>query len=181
MRRSIRLAVAAITLCSMLVSARADDSVPHVTIMQPGANRLMEDLKFLLELTDKSEQEQWANVEANLDIFLEGIDRDRPIRIDLLLGGKVVRYRPSFPVKKLDDFLINLDSFGIENKKISNSKNFYQLKEAFEGYLRYKDKYGSIGEKKEDVPTDLPDPDKSDRAAGQRRLRPRPRPAKQRQ
>lgn len=149
--------------CSMLVAllataAPAENPLPRTSIVQRGANRFLEDTQYMMSLTPEGRQ-QWPNVKGFFeDIFLLGIDRGRPLRIDVMLGDGPARYRPSFPVGNEKQFLQNLEDFGIEQRK--RATGYWQLRDGFEGYLRIKDQYGSIAEEGHDtdVPATLPDP-----------------------
>ena len=134
----------------------AEQPAPEVTIVQSGAEELLLDLKYLLGLTNKEEQTQWESIEGIMETFLSGIDRKRPVRIDLILASEVVRYRPNFPYDDLEAFIDNLGSFGIAAGKLGNE--LYELKGDFKGFMRTSNGYASIGEKKDDVPADLADP-----------------------
>ncbi len=152
------LAVMSVVI-GLVRTAIAEDSTPRVSIMQAGANELLADVKYIVGLTDKKEQKQWPVLKDYFDVFLEGIDRTKPIRIDLLLDVKDVRYRSSFPVTSLKVFRDdNLDTFGIDSKR--RALNFYELKmnkDPF-GWMRYRRPYAIIAEERGDVPRHIADP-----------------------
>ncbi len=130
---------------------------PNVIAVMPGADRFYEDMEYVYSLTTPTEQKQWPVTRDYLDIFLFGIDRTLPGRMDILLDSKVERYRPSFPIENLRTFRKdNLETLGIENRRVAGT--LYRLSEAFEGYMRYKDGYATIGERRDDVPFDMPNP-----------------------
>lgn len=150
-------AVAGTSSTAVAQTSPAEKSAPSVTIMQNGANELYRDLEFILKLTNSTEQKQWSVLQEYLDIFLIGIDRTRPIRVDLIMGGETERYISSFPITNMKEFRDdNLDSLGIESRK--KSKTLYQLKGAFLGYMRHKHEYAIIAERKDEVPVSIADP-----------------------
>lgn len=143
---------------SLVAPAAAQDEIPRVSLVHPGADRLKEDLKFLLSLTNETEQKQTEVVLDYVELFQSGVDPTRPICMDLLIENQAIRYLSSFPVADLDDFLDNVDSFGIQVSRRGSS--LYQLKKAFEGYMRFDRRlgYASISESRDDVPISMPDP-----------------------
>lgn len=62
-----------------------ENSAPEVILAQNGADNLLADLEFVLMLTSPEEQKQWKKLEDYLEVFLIGVDRKRPNRIDILL------------------------------------------------------------------------------------------------
>ena len=164
MRFVFRRPLALVLLLSLLpvASAEEQESVPSVTIMHAGAETLLKDLRLLSSLTTPKEQAGWKKIidpeEGILEIFLLGIERTKPMRVDVLLDGASERLRMSFPIADFDMFVEeNLGGFDIELKKIGT--NFFQLSGGgFEGFVRYISKYAVFGEGRGDVPADLKDP-----------------------
>lgn len=141
--------------------AVAEDSTPSVTIMSAGANEFLKDIEYIIGLTSKQEQKQWPVLEDYFGYFLGGIDRSKPIRIDLLLGGKAVQYRSSFPLTSFSKFRDNLDSFGIDARRSRKFKGLYQLKGAFVGWMKYnKFRYAVLAETRAHLPRTAKDPRK---------------------
>ena len=135
----------------------AQDAAPQVTVGLKSSAELLSDLKYMLSLTSETEQKQWPILKEYLEIFLPGIDRERPIGVDVILGGEHERYRISFPLSSLKTFRkANLSSLGIKSRR--KRRNLYGLTKAFEGWLLYKNKYGIITELRSDLPTGSPDP-----------------------
>lgn len=140
-------------------SGIAQETAPKITVGLKSSAELLSDLKFILSLTSDTEQKQWPILKDYIEIFLPGIDRQRPIEVDVILGGKEPRYRMSFPLSSLRKFRKeNLDSLGIKSRR--KRRNRYRLTKAVEGWLLYKNKYGIIADLPSDLPADLPDPQK---------------------
>ena len=116
------------TLCLILsaglliVPAADAQSEARIKIVQPGVNRLEEDLKYLIELSPTPAlKKQWKSVKDNLiDSFTPGIDVTQPIRVDVVFGKKSLDYEMHFPVTKLGGkggFLLNIGDLGYKNKQ----------------------------------------------------------------
>ncbi|MCH7686434.1 MAG: hypothetical protein IH899_07105, partial [Planctomycetes bacterium] len=149
-------------------------SAPEVNMVLKSSDELLNDLKFILSLTEKESQKQWNVLKDYLNIFLIDINKNKPIRIDVIAGGDNTYYRFAFPVLNLYKFRKNtLEAFGIDtravrNKRQNNNKKkgpvtLYRCfpKEFFDGYLRYIHNYAIFGEKLLHIPRTLPDPTKS--------------------
>ncbi len=117
----------------------ADNSIPNITVMQKGADALIEDLNFLVnKLTNEEEQKQWVVLNDLLTSFKVGLDSKKPIRIDVLYGKGAEQYISYFPVdvKDLKDFRKNnLQANGITTAPIG--RGFYKVKGSFIGFMRY--------------------------------------------
>ena len=96
----------------------AEETTHRVSIVTAGANELLAGVEYIVGLTNEKEQKQWPVLKDYFDVFLEGIDGDLPIRIDLLLDPEGTRYVSSFPFSKLKDFRENLEAFGIDSKNM---------------------------------------------------------------
>ena len=68
--------------------AQAQDHAPKVSAVLHSADRLLEDLKLLSDLTTTTEKKQWDNISGIIETFLFGIDTKKPIGIEVLLGGE---------------------------------------------------------------------------------------------
>lgn len=131
--------------------AAENKSAPSISLVQINADGMIADLKYLvLDLAD--EKKGWSNLEELLPTFLEGIDKTRPMRIDILLGeNQKERYRLILPVSDLGKFRDNLEVFEISSKK--QRKGPYILGNLFEGFMNYlqKEQYVVISEKLSEV------------------------------
>lgn len=152
MTTPVRLFAVAAILAAAVVPVAAQDAIPQVSIVQAGADALKSDLRFMMGLTSEDEQKQLPIVLDYLSEFQLGIDGSRPIRFDLLIENNSVRSRPSFPVSDIDDFLTNLDAFGINVRK--RGSDLFNLTNAFEGGMRYsrRSQYVWISEDQKDIP-----------------------------
>ena len=152
----------------LFVHAADAQSEARIKIVQPGVNRLEEDLKYLIELSPTPVlKKQWKSVKENLiDSFTPGIDVTQPIRVDIVFGKKSLDYEMHFPVTKLGGkggFLQNIGDLGYKNKP--EAAGLYSLTESAKGksvkllgYLRDANKYGSIAPTREAVPANLAHP-----------------------
>ena len=167
MPRSVSCALIASTLCLISAAATAQDKLPpgaepQLTFVLRSSDEGMASIDYVLGLTNEKEQKQRTVVKDYLDIFLLGIDRTRPIRGGFILEEKdpnlkadeiedYRRYLWDFPIAKKSDFDDNLDSFGIEIKRIRNT-DVRALQGAFPGFLLYlPSDYATIAERREDL------------------------------
>ena len=179
-RFSIRLSAVAAALllfCHLSASAvRADDeeeTKPRFKVVLAGADRVLDDLGWIIADLAK-EQGQWEdNIEQMIETFLFGVDRELPIRFDVLLGGgnqdtenpSAYRLQPSIPIerdgKDVRTFLKeNLVPIGIDYRQKSRG-GYYQLQNVYEGWMRMVDEYACIGAFESDVPKGMPHPNES--------------------
>jgi len=128
-----------------------DSSAPNISIVQINSEGMIADLKYLvLDLAD--DKKGWSNLDELLPTFLEGIDKQRPMRIDILLGeNQQERYRLILPISDLGAFREALEVFEISSKKQRNGP--YKLGNLFEGFMKYLQnfKYVVISEKLSEV------------------------------
>ena len=142
--------------------AFSQEKTPTVSVMIEGADPLLKDLQFLASLTTTKEQEAWKKIidkdEGILEIFLLGVERQKPLGLDILLGTEGQRYRFLVPFEDFDSFVSdNLGGFEVQAKQIE--PNFYKLSGGgLDGFLRKLHGYAVMAEKREDVPASFPDP-----------------------
>ncbi|QDU09144.1 hypothetical protein [Gimesia aquarii] len=126
-------------------------SAPNISLVQINADGMIADLKYLV-LDLANDKKGWNNLEEILPTFLDGIDKKRPMRIDILLGeNQQERYRLILPISNLKDFRNNLEVFEISSKKQRNGP--YKLGNLFQGFMKYLQdfKYVVISEKLSEV------------------------------
>ncbi|MCH9655076.1 MAG: hypothetical protein K0U86_00835 [Planctomycetes bacterium] len=137
---------------SLSKTAIAEDSTaPNISLVQINAEGMIADLKFLV-LDLAGDKTGWDKLDELLPTFLEGIDQQRPLRIDILLGeNQEERYRLILPVTDLGVFREALEVFEISSKKQRNGP--YKLGNLFQGFMKYlkKFKYVVISEKLTEV------------------------------
>jgi len=147
-----------LTIFALPRVARAQESAPKVSAVFHSAKRILTDLKLLSDLTTKTEQKQWENIEAIIETFLFGIDRRKPLGIQVILDGDEERFQFALPLTSLKEFVDeNLGGFEISARRIGTG--LYRLSEQKEtlGYMRHSKGYVSISEQRAEVAT-VPDP-----------------------
>jgi len=152
MSRIAHLALILLIGISLPETVTAEDSTaPNISLVQINAEGMIADLKYLvLDLAD--DKKGWSNLDELLPTFLEGIDKQRPMRVDILLGeNQKERYRLILPVSDLGMFREALEVFEITVKKQRNGP--YLLGNLFVGFMKYlpDEKYVVISEKLSEV------------------------------
>ncbi len=87
MRRLFKFGIAALASLSStsLVQAQAPATEDSVVVGSAGIARLEEDLKATMSLVPKGAA-QWPNLQSLLSAFTDGVDPEKPIRVDLMAG-----------------------------------------------------------------------------------------------
>lgn len=150
----------------------------RITIGAAGSDRLQADLKSLIDKAPPSLRKQWDTLKGVLDSFAEGVDKKKQVRLDLLLGGKELRYVAAIPYEKWDGrggFQQNIQAFGF--KLIGpDASGIYTVEQARAGgrntkskkpasgpppkpfFLRLASNHALISSDKALLPANLPDP-----------------------
>ena len=153
-------------VCILPTNLSADDndnSIPSITVMQKGADALIEDLEYLVQkLTNETEQKQWVILKDLLDSFKIGIDPAKPLRFDIIYGKGAEQYIVYVPVPKPNLKVFRMENLfpnGIDTRR-PISRGFYKVKDSFTGFMRYyKDtEYAVFAEEKNQVPKNLAPP-----------------------
>ena len=164
MKHLLRITGLALALaCFPLASLIADEKDPKISIVIASPDAVKDDLKLMLDLKPDLQlvkkikgrapeiEKPWDKLKEYLDdVFLLGVDSSRLIRIDLVNSDDGVEYRSVFPIGDLDDFLENLELFGIEPKR--RARNYYLLSNAYDGLMRVIDDFAVIGANRDLVP-----------------------------
>lgn len=144
------LAFAAALWTARPASAQEGDSGPtRIVVVISSTDALIADLEHMV-VDLAGEEDKWENsVYPNIDIFLFGVDRERPIRFDQLIDGEGARrYQMVIPVSDLDEFIEdNLDPIGIIVDDVKNDDTLYELSDVFEGWMRFDNGYVAFAEK----------------------------------
>ena len=91
---------------------------PAITIVLKSAGELLSDLKFLFDLAGEPPA-RFRTLADTLEAFLDGVDRTKPMGVQVFVDGTDSKYVAFFPVKGADlkRFLDNLAGLGIKSKK----------------------------------------------------------------
>lgn len=159
----ISAAVVWIGMCFTVSTARAEDP-PRAVIVLSSADALLADLEHIVVDLAGKKKDWEVNVFPNIDIFLIGVDKSKPVRYDQIMaadGGR--REQLMVPIEKLTDFIKdNLDPIGIIAKKDKKDKDLYKLTGGvYDGWMRVKHNYAYFALEKhpEDVPANIAPPD----------------------
>lgn len=135
-------------------------SEDKITFAITSADSLLVDLEFMVKDLAKKRREWNDNIRPNIELFLEGVDPAKPVRIDLFFDEKLAEYyRPFFPVSSLKSFRDNLDALGVTSKPMA--QDLFRLESAFEGQMRLiKENYSVFApqEQLQIIPATLPEP-----------------------
>lgn len=153
-----------ISICSLVfvlvggaLPLSAQNATPKITLVQPGAESLYADLDYVMGLTNDVEQKQLKVVKEYLDVFLVGLDPQKPLRVDVVLTGDVRRYISAFPLANIANFRNNnLAALGINTRP--RGQDFWQCAGAFVGFMRKLDDYVVFAEQREEIPRGMPNP-----------------------
>lgn len=159
--RPATLLIAAMSAASAVAQQPTPkEAAPSIKLAHPGAKHFYVDLDYIMGLTTKQEQVQLPQLKKLLfDPFLVGVDRERPVVIEVLTDAKAMRYLTFIPLTDLKAFRSdNLDAAGIDSKKLG--KTLYRLEDEFGvlGFMQYQNEYGAISGKRGDVPAAIGDP-----------------------
>ncbi len=139
-------AVIAFSLPVCTFAAEEAEKENKVTMMIIGADRLLEDVEYMVQDLASRNKIWKEKVEENIELFLEGIDREQPVRIDVFFDEKSGEfYRPFFPITDVKDFRNNVEAFGVTNKPIA--RDVYSLGDAFEGFMKVAKDYALFAPK----------------------------------
>ncbi|MGE3315191.1 MAG: hypothetical protein AB7O26_08740, partial [Planctomycetaceae bacterium] len=154
-RRIARPIVLFVAVATCAPSLRADETnSPSAKIVLRNPNEVLNDLDVVMKLTTPVEQKQLPITKEYIEVFLDGVNRDMPVVIDLKFGGKYPRQVWNVPISDFNKFRkTNLAGLGIN---ATQKGGFYELKNAFKGWMKYAAPYASIGETQADIPAASP-------------------------
>ncbi|MFO1094426.1 MAG: hypothetical protein U0992_14145 [Planctomycetaceae bacterium] len=163
--RSLSAFRAALALSCLLLTglARAEDAPPRAVMVLKSVDDLLKDLEHIIGDLAGKKKEWQNNVFPNIDIFLFGVDKTKPVRYDQIVGGKEGRREQMIvPVADLKLFITDdLDPIDIIAKPDRKDKSLYELKgDGYPGFMRYVHDYAYFARKehKEDVPEKIAPP-----------------------
>jgi hypothetical protein len=126
---------------------------PAITVILKSAEDLLSDLEFVFKHADEPAS-RFKTLSETLEAFLEGVDRTKPIGLQVFVEGTDFKNVAFFPVKTTDfkKFRENLAGLGIKSKAEPPPAGLYKLTGDFEGYLlELKENQVVIGSTKGDV------------------------------
>ena len=121
MPRPTRILPSLLLLLSLALpgQVQAQESAAKVGAVLHSANQVLIDLKSILDLTTKTEQKQWENIEGIIETFLFGIDRKKPLGVKVILGVDEERFQFALPLTSLKEFIDeNLGGFEITSRRV---------------------------------------------------------------
>lgn len=142
-----------------LAQAKAGDAnaakaaQPAITVILKGAEELLADLEFVFKHAGEPPS-RFKTLSETLEAFLDGVDRSKPMGLQVFVDKTDFKNVAFFPVKVADfkKFRENLAGLGIKSKAEPPPAGIYKLTGDFEGYLlELKENQVVIGSTKGDV------------------------------
>jgi hypothetical protein len=131
---------------------------PRVSTVVESADELYRQLDYVMGLTTPEEQKELPQIKEHFDVFLIGVDRKLPGRMDLLIDQHPFRYQLAVPVQNLAAFRQNnLRPLGLDHRQIARTLYHFKNK-VWNGYMRLLHNYAIFGELNADVPIQMPHP-----------------------
>jgi hypothetical protein len=162
MRSLLSLSVAlGLALTHSFVQAGENDD--RVVTYLISADELIADAKHIVVDLAKEKKAWEESVLPNLEIWLFGVERSRPVGLDVLFDpqtGRVLEFH--VPIENRKTFLnSNLGDVGVVTKQDRKNRDLYELSDVLEGWLLFTkspdgQEYGSIVTNKANLPTKSP-------------------------
>jgi hypothetical protein len=148
----------------------AQGVAPEIRGVLSNSELVLDRLETALKLTTKEEFKQFATLKEYVEVFMVGVDRDKPVRLDVLTAEPETTYRLDVPVApgQFSQFWKeNLVPLGIPVQGYAKKPGLYRLggnaAAAFNGFMLYEQKqrggYATIVEDAKFLPAaNGPDP-----------------------
>ncbi|MGC1273017.1 MAG: hypothetical protein WBC44_04875 [Planctomycetaceae bacterium] len=137
------------------------EATPDIRGVLVNSQAVLDRLATVIGLTTPNEQQQHAALKDFVDVFLFGVDVNKPVRMDIMTGGPESTYRLHVPVDNFKDFWqLNLEPLGIPVQRYPKPAYLYKLggdaNAAFSGFMLYDPKarggYATIVEDSKQLP-----------------------------
>jgi hypothetical protein len=138
---------------------------PIITVASPGTDALFEDLKLVFDLA--GDEKGFKTLKETMEVFLLGVETDKPSGLRLFSGGGELQYVLTLPVKDaaaLKELLLNMWDLDLRTeppptpaqatqvpkavklaaKKLMLAKNERMMFNIFDGYLRFEAEAGQV-------------------------------------
>lgn len=122
----------------------ADPSAPTIRGVLRNSNLVIERLETIMGLTNAEDQKQTDTLKEYVEIFLFGVDRAKPVRMDIFTVDATSTYRLDVPVAqgKFQEFWeTNLVPLGIPVQQYAKRPELFRLggsrNDAFTGYMLF--------------------------------------------
>lgn len=129
---------------------------PTVTVILKSAGEAFDDVDHIFKLANSPDQSK--TLTETLSLFLEGVDRQRPVFAQGFLAGTDLKFVFALPMastKELKLFLKNMNDLDLTNKAVVGTPNLYEVGGLIEqgAFIRYDEtlKYAIIAEWKEEA------------------------------
>ncbi len=172
-RQFVLVLCALLLVCGRLAPAAGGEAPPtRVVIVVGSSNAILADVEYMVSDLGGDPDGWQDKVFPNIDIFLYGVDRSKPIRFDQMIdaksGQRTLFMVPLVEKTGLNEFIKdNLDPIGIVAKPVKRGdKTYYQLGtgkpgDVYNGWMRVAKDYAYISSQDYDVPAGIAAPDAS--------------------
>lgn len=120
------------------------EPAPTIRGVLRSSQLVLDRLKSVMSLTSAEDQKQYETLAQNIELFLIGVDRKKPVRVDVITLDDSTTYRlhaPILPGKILEFSQFNLEPLGIPVQKFAKQPNTFRLgfrrNSSFDGYMLY--------------------------------------------
>ncbi len=135
--------------------AAASSAAPSTYVIVAPSGEVLDDVKYLLMLTDATEQKQWKVLKDYLEVFLIGVDTKLPTRVDVAFDEKGNRTVWTIPVLEFPNFRKNNIAAILTPRIRDQGNGLWKLGSGkpadFNGFMLYLKPYARIGETQADI------------------------------
>ena len=124
----------------------AEGDAPEIRGVLVNSDAVLDRLQMVLGLTTPEEQKQHDTLKDFIEVFLIGVDRTKPVRLDVLTGGEETTSRLDVPIDQrpgefANVWKLNLVPLGIPVREFVLQPGLYKLggspADAFTGFMIY--------------------------------------------
>ncbi|HET6424919.1 MAG TPA: hypothetical protein VFG20_14625, partial [Planctomycetaceae bacterium] len=123
-RFSLAVFLSMAALSPSVLVAQAPAPATRITIVGSSDQAIRDDLQYLVKLGPATLHKHWKTLDETLQSFEDGVDLQRPIGVQFILGGEEMGYMPIVPFKTLEgkgvNFVRNVEGFGFKGAKAAD-------------------------------------------------------------
>ncbi|QDU81391.1 hypothetical protein Pla110_31320 [Polystyrenella longa] len=145
----------AIIVCTLTMGfAKSLPAQTDLYLALSSPQRVVDDVKAILDLTTPEEQEQKEVLNDYFDLLLDGIDQSLILKLDVISEPQEARYRIFFPVtQKTRDFRENLKGYDFISRRDRKNPSLYTVAGEYTGFLLFDIPYAILVKQQVDLET----------------------------